>query len=75
MIELFSTRVAVYDLRPVNFSVLSLITHNPGITSRQLCSALSLLPPNLVDMIGAMKKANWSLGGHTRKTAAPSTCI
>ena len=25
----------VYDLRPVDFSVLSLITHNPGITSRQ----------------------------------------
>ena len=56
VIELFSTRMAVYDLRPVDFSVLSLITHNPGITSRQLCSALSLLPPNLVGKISAMEK-------------------
>ena len=30
--------------------------HNPGITSRQLCSALGLLPPNLVGMIGAFEK-------------------
>ena len=56
VIELFSIRMAVYDLRPVDFSVLSLITHNPGITSRQLCSALSLLPPNLVGKISAMEK-------------------
>jgi DNA-binding MarR family transcriptional regulator len=48
--------MAVYDLRPVDFSVLSLITHNPGITSRQLCTALGILPPNLVGMINALEK-------------------
>lgn len=52
----FLVQMAVYDLRPVDFSVLSLITHNPGITSRQLCSALGLLPPNLVGMINTMEK-------------------
>ncbi len=52
----FLEHMAVYDLRPVDFSVLSLITHNPGITSRQLCSALSILPPNLVGMINALEK-------------------
>jgi DNA-binding MarR family transcriptional regulator len=36
--------------------VLSLITHNPGITSRQLCTALGILPPNLVGMINAFEK-------------------
>ena len=40
----FMDNMAVYQLRPVDFSVLSLIGHNPGITSRQLCSALNILP-------------------------------
>ena len=52
----FMTHMAVYDLRPVDFSVMSLIIHNPGITSRQLCSSLGLLPPNLVAMINNLQK-------------------
>ena len=56
VIEIFLDRMATYDLRPVDFSVLSLITHNPGITSRQLCSTLGILPPNLVGMINALEK-------------------
>ena len=51
----FMTQMSVYGLRPVDFSVLSLITHNAGITSRQLCSALGLLPPNLVGMINQLE--------------------
>ena len=56
VIEVFMERMAQYDLRPVDFSVLSLITHNPGITSRQLCSTLGILPPNLVGMINGLEK-------------------
>jgi DNA-binding MarR family transcriptional regulator len=56
IIEVFLQRMSVYDLRPVDFSVLSLITHNPGISSRQLCTALNILPPNLVGMINALEK-------------------
>ena len=56
VIEVFLERMAVYNLRPVDFSVLSLITHNPGITSRQLCATLGILPPNLVGMINALEK-------------------
>ena len=56
VIEVFMERMAPYDLRPVDFSVLSLITHNPGITSRQLCGTLGILPPNLVGMINALEK-------------------
>ena len=56
VIEVFMERMAPYDLRPVDFSVLSLITHNPGITSRQLCTALGILPPNLVGMINSLEK-------------------
>ena len=56
VIELFLQRMAVYELRPVEFSVVSLIAHNPGITSRQLCSTLGILPPNLVGMINTLEK-------------------
>ncbi len=56
IIGLFLQRMAVYGLRPVDFSVLSLITHNAGITSRQLCAALNVLPPNLVGIINTLEK-------------------
>jgi DNA-binding MarR family transcriptional regulator len=56
VIEVFLHRMKVYELRPVDFSVLSLITHNPGITSRQLCATLGILPPNLVGMVSALEK-------------------
>jgi DNA-binding MarR family transcriptional regulator len=51
----FIEQMSVHDLRPVNFSVLSLISHNAGITSRQLCATLGLRPPNLVGMINQME--------------------
>jgi DNA-binding MarR family transcriptional regulator len=56
IIEVFLERMAVYELRPVDFSVLWIITHNPGITSRQLCGTLSILPPNLVGMINGFER-------------------
>jgi DNA-binding MarR family transcriptional regulator len=54
VIELFLKRMAPFGLKPVEFSVLTLIAHNPGITSRQLCSALDILPPNLVGIIKSL---------------------
>lgn len=56
IIEVFLERMAKYDLRIVDFSVLSLVTHNPGITSRQLCNTLGILAPNLVGMVNALEK-------------------
>lgn len=52
--EVFAERMAPYGLKQVDFSVLSLLAHNPGATSRQLCSTLDILPPNLVSLIAAM---------------------
>jgi DNA-binding MarR family transcriptional regulator len=52
----FMQRMAVYELGPVEFSVLSLIHHNPGVTSRQLCDALGIQPPNLVGMLRRHEK-------------------
>ena len=56
VIEVFLERMAPYGLKPVDFSVLSLVTHNPGITSRQLCATLGILPPNLVGMVNQFEK-------------------
>lgn len=56
IVDAFLKHMAVYELRPVDFSVLSLIAHNPGITSRQLCSALNIQPPNLVGMVNTLEK-------------------
>jgi DNA-binding MarR family transcriptional regulator len=56
VIEVFLERMAVYELRPVDFSVMSLVTHNPGVTSRQLCTTLGILPPNLVGMVNNLEK-------------------
>ena len=56
IIAVFMERMAVYDLKVVDFSVLSLVAHNPGITSRQLCDTLNLLPPNLVGKIGGLER-------------------
>lgn len=54
IIGVFLQRMAPYGLRPVDFSILSLITHNAGITSRQLCAQLDILPPNLVAMVASL---------------------
>ncbi len=54
IIARFLARMAEFNLRPVEFSVMSVIHHNPGVTSRQLCAALNLLPPNLVGLIQSL---------------------
>ena len=56
IIGAFMQNMAPFDLRPAEFSVLSLIRHNPGITSRQLCAALNILPPNLVVILKQFEK-------------------
>lgn len=56
VIEDFLERMAPIGLRPVEFSVLALVHRNPGITSRQLCATLDILPPNLVGMIKHSEK-------------------
>lgn len=56
VITVFLDRMAPYGLRPVDFSVLSVIAHNPGVTSRQVCHALDILPPNLVGMVSDFDK-------------------
>jgi len=46
--------MAPYGLKQIDFSVLSLLAHNPGATSRQLCNTLDILPPNLVSLVATL---------------------
>lgn len=52
----FFERMAPYGLKQADFSVLALLAHNPGATSRQLCTTLDILPPNFVSLIGALDR-------------------
>lgn len=56
IVELFLGRMVTHDMRPVEFSVMSLISRNPGITSRQLCDVLGLMSSNLVAMVRSLEK-------------------
>ena len=56
VIGVFLDRMAPYGLRPVEFSTLSLIHHNPGVTARQLCLTLGLQPSNMVGTIAQFEK-------------------
>lgn len=56
VIAVFLRRMDAYGLRPVDFSVVSVVAHNPGVTSRQICAALDILPPNLVGMVKSLQK-------------------
>ena len=59
VIGVFLQRMEPYGLRPVDFSVLTLIAHNPGVTSRQICTALDILPPNLVGIVKSLQSRGW----------------
>jgi len=59
LIAVFLREMAPLQLRIVDFSVITLIAHNPGVTSRQICAALDILPPNLVGMIRQMENQGW----------------
>lgn len=56
ILDLFAQRMAPLELNEVEFSILSLIGRNPGLTPSQLCAELGLLPPNLTKMLGRLDK-------------------
>jgi len=51
IISSFIEKMTEFNIRPVDFSILSLIAHNPNITSRQLCRTLNIQPSNMVIFI------------------------
>ncbi|MEX8192679.1 MarR family winged helix-turn-helix transcriptional regulator [Comamonas guangdongensis] len=59
LVGVFMKCMTRFDLKIVEFSVLSLVGRNPGITSRQLCQQLDMLPPNMVGMIDALARRDF----------------
>ena len=56
LVSYFMRGVRAFDLRTVDFSVLSVMAHQPGVTSRQLCQLLNVLPPNMVVLLRDLDK-------------------
>lgn len=56
LVSHFIRGVGSFELRTVDFSVLSVIGHWPGVTSRQLCQQLNVLPPNMVVLLRELDK-------------------
>lgn len=48
--------MADLGLRRTWFSVLVLLHHNPGVSSRRLCEVLGVQPPNLVGLVASFEE-------------------
>ncbi len=54
--QVFAERIgAAFELRPVEFTILSLIDENPGVSARQLATALAVTPPNITMWIDKLE--------------------
>jgi DNA-binding MarR family transcriptional regulator len=47
--------LAAHDLPPGWFTVLVLLSRNPGLSSRQLCQVLGVKPPNFVALVASFE--------------------
>ncbi|MBL0150190.1 MAG: MarR family transcriptional regulator [Ideonella sp.] len=56
IMAVFAERMGPLDLNEVEFSILSLIGRNPGLTPTQLCAELGLLPPNLTKLLARLDR-------------------
>jgi len=55
IMPLFHERMSEYDLRAVDFSVLSLLHANPNITQKRLSNAINVSPPNLAILLDRLE--------------------
>ena len=51
IMDVFTERMDALGLTQVEFSALSIIGRNPGVTPSQLCAELGLLAPNLTKIL------------------------
>lgn len=51
----FIAAFAAHDVQPAQYSVLTVIEHNPGLSQTQVAQALGIKKPNLVAMIDALE--------------------
>ena len=56
IVPYFAKRMAKYDLRPADYSVITLINANPNITQKRLSQAINVSPPNLATLLDRLEK-------------------
>jgi DNA-binding MarR family transcriptional regulator len=56
IMPLFEKRMAKYQLRPVDFTVLSLLKANPNINQKRLSQAINVSPPNLAILLDRLEE-------------------
>lgn len=54
--ELFNKRMGKLELRPVDFSVLSILKSNPNINQKRLSAAINVSPPNMAILLERLEK-------------------
>lgn len=55
--RVFTERVGQpFELRPVEFTILTLVHENPGVSARQLADALAVTPPNITMWIDKLER-------------------
>lgn len=53
---LFHKRMAKYQLRPVDYTVLTLLRLNPNINQKRLAHAINVSPPNLATLLDRLEQ-------------------
>lgn len=55
--QVFASQVgAAFELRPVEFTILTLVDENPGVSAKQLAQALAVTPPNITMWIDKLEQ-------------------
>ena len=55
IMPMFHKRMAKFQLRPVDFTVLSLLKANPNITQKRMSQAINVSPPNLATLLDRLE--------------------
>jgi|SRR5450830_18036 len=56
IMPLFEKRMAKFELRPVDFTVLSLLRANPNINQKRLSQEINVSPPNLATLLDRLEQ-------------------
>lgn len=56
VIEHFHIDMAEVNLRPAEYSILSMVFENDQVTAKKLSKALNIAPPNLVSLIDSLEE-------------------
>jgi DNA-binding MarR family transcriptional regulator len=56
ILALFMQRMAQYELRPVDYTILTLTNANPDLGLKRLAHAIKVSPPNLTPLLDRLEK-------------------